>query len=294
MLLLLNWLQGEWNLPASAGGGRRQSWWSRQPTAVKAAVITAVGVVIAALVGGLPAALLSSHSSPAPQPSPPSLSAAGSPKPSHPQVTTAPATPQPKILAQDNFCSKEDGWNNAAVYSNCALLIRTKPNQPHGDIESSEPTGSNSLYPQAPSSITVEVVAQMIVGSTQGDPQFGVSCRAGPNLNDPSGYGYSFIVSQDQVQLIKYSNNTGQVGPALADEPVTLDLTHSNTLMAACDRLNGGTAVRLALWMNGQHLLDVTENSPVANGTVGLFAATAGNIPISNVMQFKSFKVTQL
>ena len=38
----------------------------------------------------------------------------------------SPATPRPKILAQDNFCSQADGWNNAALYSNCALLIRTK------------------------------------------------------------------------------------------------------------------------------------------------------------------------
>lgn len=288
-------------MPESAEAGRRQGWWSRQPTGVKAAVITAVGAVVAALVVGLPSALLSSHnqgpqSSPSPgsQPSSTSSSAKGSPKPSHSQFTTAPATTPPAIVAQDDFCSKVSGWNNTAAYSNCALLIRTKANQPHGDVESSEPAETDSLYPQAPSSITVEVVAQMIAGSSQGSPQLGISCRASPNLNDLSGYGYAFIVSQNLVEVIKYSNNAGQVGSPLAKEPVTLDLTQSNTLMASCRSLNAGAAVRLALRVNGRSLLDVTEDSPVANGTVGLFASTTGYSPISDVMQFKSFEVTRL
>lgn len=71
MLLLPIWPRGEWNLPDSAGSSQRQNWWSRQPAAVKAAVVTAVGAVAAALVVGLPAALVASRSNSAPQPSPP-------------------------------------------------------------------------------------------------------------------------------------------------------------------------------------------------------------------------------
>lgn len=72
-----------------------------------------------------------------------------------------------------------------------------------------------------------------------------------------------------------------------------MDLTHSNLLMAACNSLDGGATERLDLWVNGRHLLDVNESSPVANGTVSLFAATTDNTPMADVVQFKNFKVTQ-
>lgn len=164
-----------------------------------------VGVLLTHVLGGSP----QSGQSTTAVSSPPVVASTNLTPTSSPAAT--PTTAQSKVILQDNFCSKVNSWNNAE-YSRCTLLIRTKPNQPSGDIESSEPKGS-SLYPQAPSSVVIEVTARMITDSTQGDLQFGMSCRA--NV-DPNGYGYAFIVGQNLVKVIKYSNVTGQVGPPLA------------------------------------------------------------------------------
>jgi hypothetical protein len=88
-------------MPGSAGASMRRSWWSHQPVGVKAAIITAVGAVIAALVVGLPAALLASHSGGGPQdghasaaPSSPPVTASTDLKPT-PQRTTVTYTVDP-------------------------------------------------------------------------------------------------------------------------------------------------------------------------------------------------------
>jgi hypothetical protein len=88
-------------LPGSAGAGTRHSRWSHQPVGVKAAIITAVGAVIAALVVGLPAALIASHGGGAPQtghastaPSSPPVAASTDLKPT-PQRTTVRYTVDP-------------------------------------------------------------------------------------------------------------------------------------------------------------------------------------------------------
>ena len=95
------------------------------------------------------------------------------------------------------------------------------------------------------------------------------------------------------MEVIKYSNITGQIGPPLDQAPDTLDLTHSNLFMAACNSLNGGRIVHLALWVNGRRLLDVNASNPVASGTLALFAATIGSTHMADVMQFKNLRVTQ-
>jgi len=270
-------------LPGSTEGNRRRSWWSRQSATVKAALISATGAVLAALVAAVPAVLL------APAGSRPVITNPSSTSTASVSVPASSPAAQPYVILRDDFCSNLNGWNNAA-YSNCALLIRTKPNQPSGDIESSEPRAS-VLYPLAPSSIMVEVTARMIAGSVQGNPQFGISCRASI---DPNGYGYAFIIGQNLVKIIKYSNTTGQVGQPLGQAPIKVDLTSSNLLSVACNSLAGGAAVQLALWLNHKPLLHVKDSSPVADGTVSLFAATTSNTPAPNVVQFKRFRVTSM
>jgi hypothetical protein len=83
------------------------------------------------------------------------------------------------------------------------------------------------------------------------------------------------------------------LGAPLDKMVTTVDLTRSNLLMVVCNSADGGNAVHLALSVNGRRLLDVNANSPVARGTVALFAATTGNTSTADEVQFRRFTVTQ-
>jgi len=289
------------NSGGSTPSGNSGGWWRRMSRSEQIMAAIA-GALVAGIFGVIVAVISRSPGPPLNPQGGRSISAVSSPPvtTSNPTPTsspdtapttspdTAPTTSRPKVMLQDNFCSNVNGWDNVE-YSGCAIRISTKPNKPSGDIESTEPEGS-SVYPQAPSSIIIEVTARMIAGAGQGDLQFGIACRAS---TDPNGYGYAFMVEQNLVKIFKYSNQSGQVGPPLRQAATTVNLTHSNLLVAACNSLSGGAGVQLDLWVDGRHLLDVTDSSPVANGTVGLFASTTDNTPTADVVEFKSFKLIQ-
>ncbi len=246
-----------------------------------AAVIAAVGAVIAALV--------SSGSGPGPQPkatptpSSPSASAPFSSSASTP--SGSPGPPIGKVIFSDTFCTTVGGWTTGGGqtgghYSRCALLVYANAN----DVESSEPR-AHAVYPTTPAGVEIDVTAHRIVGSAEGD-EYGVACRA-------DGTGYAFIVQSDLAEIIKYSSTTGIIGSPLADVPAQVDMNVRNRLQATCT--NSGAGVYLVLWVNGKKLAEAVDtNNPIFSGTVGLFAATTPTTQTPTEAEFENFKVIEL
>lgn len=192
----------------------------------------------------------------------------------------------PRIVFSDKFCTAKGGWTvgngrTGGHYGRCAFRIYANAN---GDIESSEPR-ARAVYPAAPAKIEITVTARQILGKAAGD-SFGVVCRAG-------GEGYAFIVQSNLTEIIKYSARTGQIGQPLARVPAAVDMNARNKIQATCSTASDG-ATQLALSINGKKLATaVNKNSPIRNGTVGIFAATTSAAKTPTEVEFDNFTVTQ-
>ena len=192
----------------------------------------------------------------------------------------------PRIVFSDRFCTAAGGWtvgsgHTGGHYGRCAFRIYANAN----DIESSEPR-ARAVYPVAPSKIEISVTARRLLGKAEGD-EFGVVCRA-------DGEGYAFIVQSNLIEIIKYSASTGQIGQALAKALTAVDMNARNKIQATCSIASGGAA-QLALSINGKKLATaIDKNSPIRNGTIGIFAATTSATKTPTDVEFDDFTVTQL
>lgn len=192
----------------------------------------------------------------------------------------------PRIVFSDRFCTAKGGWtvgrgHTGGHYAKCAFRIYANAN---GDIESSDPR-ARAVYPVAPSKIEITVTARRLLGKAEGD-SFGVVCRAG-------GEGYAFIVQSNMTEIIKYSASTGQIGQPLARVRAVVDMNARNKIQATCSSASGGAA-QLALSINGKKLAKaIDKNSPIRNGTVGIFTATTSATVTPTEVEFNNFIVTQ-
>jgi hypothetical protein len=192
----------------------------------------------------------------------------------------------PRVVFMDRFCTAAGGWtvgngHTGGQYGRCAFRIYANAN----NIASSEPR-ARAVYPVAPSNIEITVTARRLLGKAEGD-EFGVVCRAG-------GEGYAFIVQSNQTEIITYSSRTGQIGQPLASVRAAVDMNARNKVQVTCSTASDG-ATQLALSINGKKLARATDiNSPIRNGTVGLFAATTSATKTPTEVEFEDFTVTQL
>jgi hypothetical protein len=97
------------------------------------------------------------------------------------------------------------------------------------------------------------------------------------------------------AEIIKYSSNSGQIEPPLAQSPSTVDMNARNRLQATCATSSDG-AVQSAFWVNGVKKLTAAsdKNSPILSGTIALFAATTPGSTTPTEAQFEDLAVAQM
>ncbi len=76
---------------------------------------------------------------------------------------------------------------------------------------------------------------------------------------------------------------------------VTVDASARNRVRAECTNVVGQPAVHLALWLDGDGVVDYTDaRDPLLSGTVGVFVATTDRATSTGVVEFDDFAGWQL
>ena len=195
------------------------------------------------------------------------------------------------VIFRSDFPSGAKGWMvipDAADghYRNGAYDISA---QSSGNIEIAVPQNAPGALSPAVADLTINVTARSI-GKPVQDTQYGLTCRS-----DDQGNRYLFSV-QDKTVLIAKTTHAGSNYIYNPLTPVTIAPINAgvaNRLRADCLNTNGQRAVRLVFWVNGEKLLDVTDNNPLTSGTVGLFTNFYNKKVVAAAAEFRNFVVSR-
>jgi hypothetical protein len=202
------------------------------------------------------------------------------------------ATSSGTVIFRSGFSGGSDGWTvlpDAAEghYRSGAYRLSA---QSSGNIEIAVPENAAGLYPSAVPDLRMDVTARS-TGNPVQDTQYGLMCRS-----DDQGNRYLFSV-QGRTVLIAKTTHTGNnyiYNPLTPAAIAPISAGAANQLRAECIGVNGQRAVRLIFWVNGQKLLDVTDNKPLASGTVGIFTNFDGKNVVTAEAEFRNFAVSRL
>jgi hypothetical protein len=195
------------------------------------------------------------------------------------------------VIFTSNFSTAADGWQVLqntfdGQLGNGSYYISATSS---GNTEISVPMNASGLFPVAPPSIRVDVAARGIRGPGQ-DIQYGIVCR------ENNGDAYFFEIQGNKATIAKMTDNGAIFAPLASGTVSGVRAGTANQLSAVCTDVAGQQAVHLAFWVNGAQLLSVTDrNSPLGDGTVGLFTSLYGiSVPGGVEAQFSDFEVRQL
>jgi hypothetical protein len=279
---------------ADATPGVPQTAAVRPPTAVpepphrssRPWLLAGAGIAVVLLV--LIIALVANRgTTPSPTGSAAPSSVAGVPATSPPAATiTSPAADKP-VLLRDDFSSRAAGWagDGAAAegsgYVGGAYRISAPP-APKGSGAGSVPKKASRVWPSAPPSIRIAVEGRKLAESDQ-SMGYGILCRVSGND------AYVLTVNNGYATIEKWGKYA-----ELRKAETQVDLYSTNELQAVCTGDDGGQAVRLELWVNGEKVVAATDtDSPLPPGGVGLVVTTYQTTR-SSVAEFDNFVVAHV
>jgi hypothetical protein len=195
-------------------------------------------------------------------------------------------------IFRDDFSTVANGWDdrgneqNGGHYVNGAYRLYTQWAPDHFS-DAGLPRGAKSVFPKAPTDITVSVVAQRLVGADQ-DAGYGIMCRASPNT---ASY-YQFAIWRDHAEIAKVIPVEPFFEQLAASEDLSaVHANGKNRLQAVC--ADDGGSARLAFSVNGKEVATATDaTQPLSSGTVGLVVATGGKNVKAIEAEFDDFVVT--
>lgn len=139
--------------------------------------------------------------------------------------------------------------------------------------------------------VRVSVKAHRIGGTATSGYGYGLFCRA-----DGAGSMYRFTIWAHHAVITKRSASQGQDIATNADVTALAEGDPVKNLQAVCATIDGGRAVDLQFWVNGEMKLRRTDDDePFTTGTFGLHAALPShgqNAGDTLVVEFDDFKVT--
>ncbi|MGF7236935.1 MAG: toll/interleukin-1 receptor domain-containing protein [Frankia sp.] len=182
----------------------------------------------------------------------------------------------------DDFSNHAGGWNGGE-YVNGTLRITAR-----GTTQPAAPEQSSSLFPSAPTNLSVAVDGRGISGSA--DLQYGLACR----VNTDEGAGYYFLVTKELIAIVHYNPARPDDNPLAQVQVSSLDPMANNHLRATCTTDGKNGSVHLTFTVNGQTITATDTANPYLTGTVALIGAPPVNEPKSTiVVEFDNFAVTR-
>jgi hypothetical protein len=265
--------------PAGAGPadpGRRRS--AKRKVAFAASGITAVVLV------GLGVILFGGKHKP---------SHLGSQAGSSSPTPSASATKGAKVLLTDDFSARKNGWtaenagSDGRYAKNGTFQLQTTGVFSSSDV--AEPTqAGHGLSGKTPLNLTISVDASKVAGVPHGYA-YGIACRA-----DGHGDYYAFVIRDRAVAIEKWVGGGARIQHP---HPVSTSALHpggTDHLRVSCHTAQGGRAVHLTLWVNGQKVAtQVDRDHPYTTGYLGLDVETSTQAKSTAEAEFDNFTVTQ-
>ncbi|TDC60684.1 serine/threonine protein kinase [Actinomadura sp. GC306] len=172
----------------------------------------------------------------------------------------------------DDFANDKSGWRGFGDdygYSGGKYFMQSS--SLHSTVVRWVPKDDVSSFPDP-------VLATVTAGLTEGpaDAQYGLMCRGG----EEDDRRYEFLIRNDGkgAVLRRRDGDKGAKELAAPDTVPGYSDGDKNKLQIACEGRDGGKAVRLRLWVNGEQVIDATDtDQALPNGRVGLIAQQGGN-----------------
>ena len=199
-------------------------------------------------------------------------------------------------LFSDDFATQANGWQVVSRWTaarggleNGGYRISVPPDT-DGAAADGLPTKAPAVFAVAPPNVRVEVDGRRAPSSDQ-HVEYGVLCRVGTKDR------YIFDISDGHAKIMRVGGSrAGRNGyEILSKRDITVDASARNRVRAECTNADGQPAVHLALWVNGDHVVDYTDaRDPLLSGTVGVFVATTDQATSTGSADFDDFVVSQL
>jgi hypothetical protein len=203
--------------------------------------------------------------------------------------TTSTTTEEVPIF-EDKFSTPSDrrwrlDYDAAGSFTNEAFQLSLE----RGVGEANVHATANS--PPSDEDVRVSVKAHRIGGTAIAGYGYGLFCRA-----DGAGNLYRFTVWAHHAVITKRSASQGQDIATNAEVTAQAEGDPVKNLQAVCATIDGGRAVVLQFWVNGEMKLSKTDDDePFTTGTFGLHAALPShgeNTGDTLVVEFDDFIVT--
>jgi hypothetical protein len=193
----------------------------------------------------------------------------------------------------DDFSSRRRGWDDVGDtqtgghYRNGAYFISAERERPAFHTLTASPRDASSA-----ANVRIRVDARRVGGTAQLGYGYGIFCRAngGGNL-------YIFAVWGRHAEIAKYID--GEFVKLSEPAPSVHSAVQGDTrkqLEAVCTNVNGGNAVDLQMWADGELILRETDaENPIKRGTFGLQATLgpSGEIGDTLEVRFDNFEVSE-
>jgi len=201
----------------------------------------------------------------------------------------------PKVIVTDDFSTEKINWTDdyhraAGAYTGTGAY-RLSVTGANGQSELARPAAAaHGLSEATPLNLSVSVDARKIAGAPQGYG-YGIAFRA-----DGSGDVYAFVIMDHAVAIQKWVGQGATVAGSPA--PVSASAVHADAadrLQAVCATADGGRAVHLELWLNGQKMVDFTDRDhPYTKGYLGLYVESISDATSTAGAEFDNFSAAQL
>lgn len=199
------------------------------------------------------------------------------------------------VIVTDDFSTEKTGWVDdwhpaAGAYTGTGTYRLTVTGK-YGQNEVARPAGAtHGLSGVTPLNLSVSVDARKIAGAPQGYG-YGIAFRS-----DSHGDVYAFVIEDHAVAIQKWVGGGGSVADSPA--PVSTSAVHADAadrLQAVCATTDGGRAVHLELWLNGQKMIDFTDRDhPYTKGYLGLFVESISHAATTTGAEFGNFAAARL
>ncbi|MFI0480688.1 serine/threonine-protein kinase [Actinomadura sp. 9N215] len=187
----------------------------------------------------------------------------------------------------DDFSNSESGWRTYSGennYQNGKYRILT---------DASTDSVAQDVPKDAPAPDPMLATVTVSVASGPPDGGYGLYCRSHDDLDDR----YTFMIRNDGkgASLRKTSEERGAKELAAPTSVPGLSDDEPNKIQIGCESADGGKKVRLRLWVNGEQVIDATDDDqPLPNGKAGLHAARGGNPAQQIVAVFDDFDLSKI
>jgi hypothetical protein len=198
--------------------------------------------------------------------------------------------PDSAVILEDDFSDRNSGWKDVGDerlgghYANGAYNIYVEAGDAGELAWGSAPENIETLFPKAPSSLSIEVEGEKLAGGSHETNGYGIFCRGEGEESD-----YAFILGRREVTIGKTAGGDFNVLDT-ARTPAA-DPNARNELGAVCKNVQGNEAVHLEFSVNGEVVAAATDtDDPLLSGTIGLFVYTVE----TQEVEFDNFVVTEL